>query len=126
MDDKLLARLRELCAEPGPGDGAPRRRARRGPRAHDRKLRQLCGAVGRAVGLALGSSTDPVLVACWVASVEPYPDASSLRVKVATLDAVDLATLARSLEAATPWLRAEVATAIHRRKTPRLVLTVEI
>lgn len=125
MDDKLLARLRELCAEPGPDDGLPRRRKRRSNRSQDRKLRQLCGAVSRAVGLALGSSTDPVLRACWVTSVEPFPDASTLRVKVSTLESVDFDTLLRSLGAATPWLRAEVATAIQRRRTPRLVLALE-
>lgn len=123
MDDKLLARLRELCADPGPWDGAPRAR-REEPRrnGHDRKLRQLCGAVSRAVGLALGASADPLLNACWVESVEPAPDASRLRVRVQTFDGVDVNALRLALRAATPWLRTEVAHAIQRRKTPNLTV----
>ena len=122
MDERLLTRLRELCAEPGPGDGVPRRRERSNARVVDRKVRQLCGAVSRAVGISLGESTDPLLHACWVESVEPFPDAGTLRVMVQTLDGVDVDALLRALRSATPWLRSEVAVAIQRRRTPRLIL----
>ena len=121
MDKKLLARLRALCAEPGFDDGvrAPRPR-RKTPDV--RKLRQLCGAVGRTVSLALGASSDPLLNACWVESVEPFPDGSCLRVRVQTLDSIQVDALIGALRDATPWLRSEVAHAIQRRKTPRLVI----
>lgn len=124
MDDKLLARLRELCAEPDPYDGVPRARLNREDREHgqDRKLRQLCGAVARAVGLALGASAHPLLNACWVEDVTPAPDASRLRVRVQTLDGVDVTELHAALRAATSWLRTEVAHAVQRRKTPTLVV----
>jgi ribosome-binding factor A len=122
MDDKLLARLRALCAEPGPGDGEPRRRERRRMSASDRKVRQLCGAVSRTVGLALGASGDPLLQSCWVESVVPAPDASRLQIRVATFESADPMGFAAALRAATPWLRSEVAAALHRKRTPHLVV----
>lgn len=123
MDENLLSRLRELCAEPGPDDGLPRRRRRSERRSQDRRLRQLCGSVSRAIALALGASTDPLLHACWVESVEPFPDAATLKVRVQTLDGVDIDALLHALRVATPWLRSEVAVAIQRRRTPRLIIT---
>ncbi len=122
MDDKLLARLRELCAEPGPGDGMPRRRQRRRTSDSDRKVRQLCGAVSRTIGLALGASGDPLLQSCWVESVTPAPDASRLQIRVATFEHADPMGFAATLSAATPWLRSEVAAALHRKRTPHLVV----
>ncbi|MEZ4318699.1 MAG: ribosome-binding factor A [Myxococcota bacterium] len=122
MDDKLLARLRALCAEPGHDDGEPRRRERHRKDSGDRKVRQLCGAVSRVVGLALGASSDPLLNACWVDSVEPAPDASRLRVRVQTLDGVDVRAFVSALRTATPWLRSEVANAVQRKRTPHLVV----
>ena len=122
MDDKLLAQLRALCAEPGHDDGLPRRRERRARSNGDRKVRQLCGAVSRSVSLSLGASSHPLLNACWVESVEPAPDASRLRVRVQTLDGVDVKAFMAALRAATPWLRSEVAVAIQRKRTPHLVV----
>ncbi|MCB9695093.1 MAG: ribosome-binding factor A [Alphaproteobacteria bacterium] len=121
MDDKLLARLRELCAEPGPDDGT---RARRPPRnrSGDRKLHQLCGTVARTVGLALGASGHTLLNSCWVDSVTPAPDASCLRVRVQTLEGLDVRAFQRALAEATPWLRSEVATALQKKRTPRLIV----
>ena len=121
MDKKLLARLRMLCAEPGPDDGVRAPRPRR-KTSNVRKLRQLCGAVERTISLALGSSSDPLLNACWVESVEPFPDGSCLQIRVQTLDSIQVDALIRALQDATPWLRTEVAHAIQRRKTPRLVV----
>lgn len=122
MDDKLLARLRALCAEPGPDDGvrAPRRSRRRN--GTDRKLHQLCGAVSRTVGLALGASAHPLLNACWVEEVTPAPDASCLRVTVQTLEDLDVRAFQHALAEATPWLRSEVAHALQRKRTPRLLV----
>ncbi|MCB9674225.1 MAG: ribosome-binding factor A [Alphaproteobacteria bacterium] len=122
MDDKLLAQLRALCAEPGHDDGKPRRGERRRRDSGDRKLRQLCGAVSRTVGLALGASSDPLLNACWVDGVEPAPDASRLRVRVQTLDGVDVKAFVAALRSATPWLRTEVAASLQRKRTPHLVV----
>lgn len=130
MDETLLARLRELCADPvdpsagmGSFEGAPRARRGRGrSRAPDHKLHQLCGAVCRAVDLALGASGDPLLHACWVQDVSPAPDAGRLRVRVATLDGIDVPAFQETLRRATPWLRSEVAQAIQRKKAPTLLV----
>lgn len=122
MDDKLLARLRALCAEPGPDDGVRVRRSRRRRGGTDRKLLQLCGTVSRTVGLALGACGDPVLNSCWVESVTPAPDASCLRVTVQTFEHIDVPAFEAALADASVWLRTEVASAIQRKRTPRLLV----
>ena len=122
MDDKLLDQLRKLCGEPGPEDGAPRRRARKRRTGGDRKLLQLCGVVCRTVDLALGASSDPILQACWVESVKPAPDARCVRVRIQTHDRVSIEVLEATLRASASHLRQEVAHALQRRRTPRLLL----
>jgi ribosome-binding factor A len=128
-DKRMLARMRELCAELSPEDGLDaneikRRRAREGRKEDRRKTRQLCGQVARAVGLALGSSHDTLLQGVVVERVEPAPDANRLRVWVSwdeTGDALSPDVVVGRLTAAAPWVRSEVAGTITRKRVPELV-----
>ena len=88
-----------------------------------RKAQQLCAQVAETLQQLLGESGDELLQSLQVIDVAPAPDASQLLVIVApaigaTLCADEaLAVLAR----AGGWLRSELATAITRKRTPRLV-----
>jgi ribosome-binding factor A len=89
----------------------------------DRKTAQLCAQVRRALSSALAELADPSLRDLLVGSVEPAPDAGRLAVRVfPSTSAPDLDTdeLRRRLRALRGFLRAEVAAAIHRKRTPEL------
>ena len=128
-DKRMLARMRELCAELSPEDGLDsneikRRKAREGRKEDRRKTRQLCGQVGRTVALALAESRDTVLQGLVVDRVEPAPDASRLRVWVWCADpeqGLNPDVVVAHLGAAAPWVRSEVANAITRKRAPELV-----
>jgi len=124
-DAKLLDAMRQLCDEIGPEDGLdPRhiKRARaRKERRDDRKTRQLCGQVARALALALPTAHDPRLREALVDEVTPDPDASRLRVRLAHADPGGLMA---ALPAARGWLRAEAARSITRKRAPGLVFEV--
>ena len=101
----------------------------------DRKLAQLCEQASEALSYALASSADWVLRDLLIASVTPAPDASRLLVTVypphdtpsespETSDAIDAAALVARLENARSYLRSEVASAIHRKRTPDLAFRV--
>ena len=93
----------------------------RNHRKYDRKRQQLCSQVGKAVDLALGASSDPLLQGCFVVNVSPAPDAARLRIRVQTWDPIT-PELTAHLRNAVPWLRSEVAHSIHRKKVPQLTL----
>ncbi len=101
---------------PGRGRSAPK---------SDRKVKQLCGQVRRTVEqVLLGELDDDVLRCLYVLDVEPAPDESRLLVTVGpfTSDvAVDPVQVIARLGAASGRIRAEVAAAITRRKTPNLI-----
>lgn len=90
-------------------------------RPGDRKQRQLCSQVAHALDLTLAASGDLLLEGCWVVDVRPAPDASRLRVRVQTGDALSITELEERLRRATPWLRTQVAAFIHRRRVPTLM-----
>ncbi len=115
--------MRRACAEPGHDDGLDTRRSRRGDREkkEDRKLRQLCGQVGRTVELSLAESRDDVLIDLYVVAVTPTPVPGRLRVWVRGHGPVDPRDALERLSAARGWLRGEVAEAISRRRVPDLV-----
>jgi ribosome-binding factor A len=103
--------------------GPPRPRP---PGSADRKLKQLCAQVGRALNLTLtGACRDEVLQNLLVEAVEPAPDALRLQVTFTSADP-DLppATALDHLERARGMLRSAVAAAIHRGKTPELAFRV--
>ncbi len=124
-------RLRTMCAEVDPDDGADprvffRKDGDRKPGRH--KSRQLARQVSEVLdGLLNGATSDPVLSGLTVVAVEPAPDAATLLVTVARAAASEpippgdiLAHLAR----AAGWLRSEVAAAITRKRAPILVYQV--
>lgn len=118
--------MRPLCAEIHEDDGVDPheffKKYRDRPRS-DRKARQLCGQVAETLGQVLAGQADDVLCGLIVAAVEPAPDASRLLVTVRAPLPVEGAgpdeVLGR-LERASGRLRAEVAAAITRRRTPTL------
>ena len=92
-----------------------------------RKTRQLCSQVAQALALILSSEfEDELLLGLTVLAVEPAPNESQLLVTLQSdvaeqqLREAILARLAR----ATGFLRAEVATAITRKRAPQLVFHV--
>jgi ribosome-binding factor A len=90
-----------------------------------RKDLQLCAQVREALywvlGLAVG---DESLAELRVVAVEPLPNASRLLVTLAVSADVDAASATLRLHRAAKAVRAEVASAIHRRKAPELVFRV--
>jgi ribosome-binding factor A len=93
-----------------------------------RKARQLCRQVADTLGLVLaGECQDEVLQNLLVLAVDPAPDASRLLVTLG-LDLADgtvtPADVLSRLDRAAGWLRSEIATAIHRKRTPQLAYRV--
>jgi len=117
------------CDEVGPEDGIdPREWAKSDfRRAPGRKALQLCRQVGEALQAALAECRDEVLSGLIVTTVTPAPHAGRLRVSVAAAPSAavrDAAVVQGHLARAAGLLRAEVAAAIHRRKTPELVFVL--
>ncbi|MBX2798220.1 MAG: hypothetical protein KTR31_11135 [Myxococcales bacterium] len=125
-DRRLLARMRELCAELGPDDGLTSHeieKTHRPPSAR-RRLDRLAGQIARVVTLALASSRDPLLQPLWIRRCEPFPDHTRFRLWVGLDGPVppeEVADALARLEAARGWLRSEVATAIPRKRVPELL-----
>lgn len=98
----------------------------------DRKLKQLCRQVQRAIDFALGGAcADPLLQDLVVESVVPSPDASRLTVFMYRSalgagpdDQQSVAEILRRLDAARPLLRHEVAAAITRKRAPELAFQI--
>lgn len=123
LSRKDLDVMRSLVGTLIPEDGSDTRRrckSEPGDGGADRKTRQLCGQVARALNLALGESHDRVLQSALVVQVTPDPDASRLRVLLAHPEAEPAEIMAHA-EAASAWLRAQVAQAIARKLVPGLV-----
>lgn len=90
-----------------------------------RKSHQLCAQVADTLSQIFGGECgDEVLQSLAVLDVAPAPDASQLLVQVGPLTP-DLnlveADVIAALSRAAGWLRTEVAAAITRKRTPRLV-----
>jgi ribosome-binding factor A len=129
-----LRQLLSSCAEVGPDDGLDPRTAFRKPsgKVTNRKALQLCGQVARTLNLVLGGEcADDLLRSVLVESVQPAPDSSRLLVTLCpapSAETTDPATVLEHLHRAAGRLRAEVASAIHRKRAPELmfrVVTVE-
>lgn len=123
-------RLRTLCAEVSPEDGTDPRdwlKGLHGPRTDRRKARQLCSQVAEALALLLAAEPDDSLRNLDVAAVEPMPDTNQLLVTVRALPGAaptDPAAILSALARASGRLRTEVASAITRRRAPRLIYRV--
>mgnify|MGYP003627803933 CR=1 FL=1 len=95
----------------------------------DRKAQQLCRQVEQTLSLVLsGDFADELLQSLLVESVVPAPNASQLLVTVSAEgsggNAVENGFILQKLENVSGRLRAEVAAAITRKKTPRLMFQV--
>jgi ribosome-binding factor A len=85
----------------------------------ERKARQLCRQVERALNLALADRNDH-LGGVSVDEVSPAPDCGHLLVRVVIPAGCALADAMNALRRETPRLRSEVATAIARKRVPEL------
>ena len=118
--------LRALCADLSPEDGVdPKLLARGASGASDRrKTWQLCSQVHDALRLILGEAADERLHGLEVREVLPSPNDAQLLVLVVPLDpltAEALHEVTEALATAGGWLRSEVASAITRKRAPRLL-----
>jgi len=68
--------------------------------------------------------SDEDLEDAWLASVEPFPDAGTLRVTVTVTDPDQVGRVLAALTRASGYLRSEVAAAICRKRAPALVFRV--
>ncbi|MBI4889383.1 MAG: hypothetical protein HY821_02080 [Acidobacteria bacterium] len=100
--DWINAEFTEALCGGDSNENAKRRQA-------ERKARQFCRQVQRALNLALGGEW-------FVEEVVPAPDCGRLMVYVASATGADVSELRRE----TARLRAEVAGAITRKRTPEL------
>ncbi len=93
---------------------------------HDEtKHMQLCSQVHKLIDLALSCDmNDPVLQGVWVYSVIPEQGGKSLLVQVAMPTGASVVEVLGALSAASSMLKREVASSIHRKKTPNLQFTV--
>ncbi|MEM9195982.1 MAG: ribosome-binding factor A [Myxococcota bacterium] len=91
--------------------------------SHERKARQLCAQVAEAVGLALSATSDPALSGLWVAEVVPNPHLGQLLVRVVA-ESEQVGAIQAKLTSLCGHFRSEVASAIHRKKTPQLSFAV--
>lgn len=83
-------------------------------RQYERKTQQLCRQVQRALNLALGGGD------LFVEEVSPAPDCGHLLVQVAIPHGLPVEDVVLALSRETPRLRAEVASAITRKRAPEL------
>lgn len=118
-----------LCDEPGIEDGAdPRVFFRRGNRPVSHKSKRLCGAVHRTLSLCLSSMlNDGTVRSLGVESVEPAPNPGWLLVVLRAdrpLDPWECERALRVLDSRRGALRAEIASAVNRRRVPDLTFRV--
>lgn len=90
-----------------------------------RKDLQLCAQVRDTLWYILGSTVgDEKLADLQVMSVEPMPDATRLLITLQAPSDMDLLDATKQLHHASKAIRAEIAIAINRRKTPELMFRV--
>jgi ribosome-binding factor A len=129
MNRKRVSRqkLQSLCGEVHPDDGIDPKgffRPTRKQNRNQRKAFQLCHQVADTLNLVLSGEFGDELRDVRVVSVSPAPDASQLLVLlVPAIEGanVDANAIAVRLAAATGRLRSEVASAITRKRAPKLL-----
>lgn len=94
-----------------------------------RKVQQLCRQVEERLGLVFaGEVDDPALQDLYVVDVHPEPGSGRLVVRLTRAPGSarkqPISALLPRLDALRPFLRGEVAAAIHRKRTPDLVFQV--
>lgn len=96
----------------------------RNARKDAQKAAQLCSQVREALSLSLAAIEDEVLLDLYVLDVTPAPDAGRMRVTVGVSGGHTVEHVLIRVSRHMNVLRAEVASAIHRKKTPSLVFEV--
>ena len=131
LDKRTRERLLAHCGELHEDDGVDPRllfKADKKRNKQNHKTRQLCDQVAQILGLVLaGEFEDERLHSLHVVSVDPAPDDSQLSVTVRTDEPCDNAEMREILErlaAVSGRLRCEVAAAISRKRTPKLLFRV--
>jgi ribosome-binding factor A len=100
--------------------GAPGGGASRDGQA-DRKTRQFCRQVQRALNLALADRwADDGLNEVYVGDVTPAPDCGHLLVHITAPDDRLVASMLTALRQDAPRLRSEIAAATSRKRAPEL------
>ena len=91
-----------------------------------RKTKQVCKEVLRTLAYALGASGDEEVQQMVVVAVEPAPDATRLMVTICSPRSTpsDVSRLIARLVALRGPLRAEIAAALQRKRTPELAFRV--
>lgn len=123
------------CSEIGPGDGIDPRWDRTGQdewgKVTNRKALQLCGQIARTLACVFPDLGDDLLRELQVQSVVPAPNSSRVLVSLempALSEQEDPSQVQTELylrlERVRGLLRSEVASAIHRRRTPDLLFRV--
>ena len=124
----LRKNILSACDSIGPEDGLdPRYDKQADPRkVPNRKALQLCGQVADTLALVLAECSDDLLPDLRVVSVKPAPTSARLLVTLARAPGftAEIQELAARLERARGKLRSEIASVIHRRKTPDMIFRV--
>lgn len=111
----------------GPELPVSNRITRRSKTKECHKQEQLCSQVAETISLSLGDSADRRLGDLVVHSVVPTPDGARLLVIVRVTEPASIEALNELhdvLNSARAWLRAEVASDIHRKRAPDLTFRV--
>ncbi len=131
LDNRTRERLLAHCGELQDDDGVDPRQFFKTDKKRNKqnyKARQLCNQVAETLGLVLaGEFGDERLHNLQVVSVEPAPDASQLRVTLRSDDPCDSVVaqeIVNRLATISGRLRCEVAAAISRKRTPKLMFRV--
>ena len=99
---------------------------------HEARRLRLCGQVARTLRSVLPESADALVREIEVQTVEPQGGKNTLRVVVrlpADLNSdkrVTMRELLQTLRRQEGWLRSEIASAITRKRVPRLSFAVEV
>ena len=95
-------------------------------RKPDHKVRQLCAQVHRSLSVVLPGCRDEAVQGLSVEDVGPFPNGARLLVRVRHWDddRYSRLELLQRLGHLKGLLRAEVAAAIHRKRTPELLFEV--
>ena len=86
----------------------------------ERKAHQFCRQVQRALNLAIEEHSGAGIAGLFVEEVSPAPDCGRLLIHVRIPDGRSIADALSALRQAAPALRAEVASAITRKRAPEL------
>jgi ribosome-binding factor A len=122
--------MSSFCDEIGADDGVdPRSFFGSGSRKKtNRKALQLCGEIARTLSAVLAwESGDELLSRLTVESVAPAPDSTRVLVTMwleGAAEPADVSLVLQRLQRASGKLRAEIATAIHRKRVPELAFQV--